>query len=534
MQTILGRLTASRALASVLLANLISLVVLNGLSLRTVDLLIVYPIAFASAAFVLAGAGVRRVQILYPKVTLLWALAFFGCLTVPRAAYLLEWIPGNVVLAQADDYGRLAELVSMTMTERYPLAHFANQDFLLSHYYAALFPMAFLKFAIPPMTLKDAIFAGNLLYHLLFVFSLAELAARWFPAPRAYATFLFLWSFFGGLDWLFYANVLFEHAEHWPRMVFGQIREISSFYTGLYWVVHHFMAFYSVLLILLFATALRFRTQRLKITVLGMLLIGAFYSSVFATFTAFILAPAQIWRLGKRAWRTRAFLWLTPMLLVPLFLYTNRVQKTSMVWAPVHLGTFLAPVVGSFAYVVSAVMIDLAGIPVVLFFVRNRFTARERALFWTSIAFLVSTGFIESIGFNNYSMRGMFLPTAVFFYLFARYCSHLVRRGVMLVVALSAITVVREVAYLTYQPLMFSSWYWSATGREAPPEAKALLRSEYAALARDRSVRYYVGEPGSKEGMHKYNAGKLVQLSVEAMHPAEYELLRNPRRSWFW
>jgi hypothetical protein len=325
--------------------------------------------------------------------------------------------------------------------------------------------------------------------------------------------------------------------------LFGDLREISSFYTGLYWVIHHVAAFYSVVLIVVFQANLRFRSERTQITVLGMLLIGAFYSSLFASFTALVLGPMQVFRLGRRAWSTGAALWLTPMFLAPLFLYTNRVQKASLAWAPMHLGWFehatLDGFVSSLSYLSLALVIDFAALPIFLFFNRSAFSPRERVLFWSSIAFFVSTGFVESIGYNNYSMRGMFLPTIVFFYLFARYCTagiskRATRPVVYVVAALALIGTLREVAYMTYQPLQFSTWYWHATGREMPAQAKAVIRSEYGALARDSSVRYYKPDAEEITNMHKWNAEKLMQIPVAQMEPAEYELLRHPRRNWFW
>ncbi len=524
VKELLATLAWSRALAVVLLANVLSLAILNALHLRPADLLWIYPLGLVSGGVLFARARVRRKPVRLYKFTLLWAAIFLAFLTVPRIPYSLEWIPGNSVLAQADDYGRLAELVSMTLSDRYPLQHPSNQSFLLSHYYAALYPMAFLKVLLPVLTLKDSIVLGNLLYHVLLVFSFAELAARWMPSARAYVVFLFLCSFFGGFDWLLYPRLLFGHSEHWPRDVFHRIREVSSFYTGMFWVIHHFVGFYAVLLALLFAAHLRFQERWRKPLLFGLLLIGALYSSVFATFTIALLAPMQLLLLARRLLRFPAVLTLLAVAFaVPLFLYTNRVQSASFAWNP------------SLLYLPLSLVIDFAGIPILLFAIRHRFNFRERYLFWTSLAFFASTGFVESIGYNNYSMRGMFLPTMVFWYLTGRYLSHMRARGYLAVVLIAgSIGVVKEAAHLTYQPLLFSSWYWKQQGKSPPEFVLRQLRPAYRDSARDRSIRYYQPDAGDRLDLSKFNAEKMVHLDVAEMPGAEYELLRRPKQNWFW
>lgn len=99
----------------------------------------------------------------------------------------------------------------------YPLPRPSNQQSLLSHYYAALFPLAWCKLAIPVLTLKDCIVFGNLLYHALFLLSLLEVAPRLVRRPAAATLFVFLMTLFGGLD-IFAGHLIpFEHTEPWKR-----------------------------------------------------------------------------------------------------------------------------------------------------------------------------------------------------------------------------------------------------------------------------------------------------------------------------
>lgn len=544
MQRLQANLWWSRALASVSLANLLCLVLLNSLALPPRWTLLFFPAGIALGMWLLQPAYVRRAPIQAPGSTAVWSLCLLALLTLPRVPYLLEWIPGNSVLAWADDYGRLAELVSMTLSDRYPIRHPSSSSFLLSHYYTALFPMAFLKFAVPLLTLKDCIFAGNLLYHTLFAFSIPEVVARYVNRKTGYWVLLFLFTFFGGFDWIFYAGVLFSHSEQWPRKVFGSLREISGFYTGMFWVIHHFTAFYSVLLAGIFAGSLRFGGKWRKPLALSLLLISGIYSSLFATVTMCLLAPGSLIRLLKRTWTTRLFVPLILVFSAPVFLYTNRIQSGSFMWNPVRLNVFSAKTLdaaaGSISYLILASVVDLAFIPLLLFFVRRRFTPGELWMYRASMLFFVSTAVIESIGYNNYSMRGMFLPTVVFFVLAARHLvprfltSKPLRLAAVILACVSVLTTLKETAHLLYLPLMYSSWYWQVRGRPMPAEVAAQLRPEYATLARDASVHVYTPDERDRTGMAKFNAEKFVEIAPGDMTDAEYELLRRHRANWFW
>jgi hypothetical protein len=471
------------------------------------------------------------------------ALLFALFLTLPRLPYVLEWIPGNAVLAQADDWGRLSELVSMTLSERYPLQHFANQDYLLSHYYTALYPMAFLKMLLPMLMLKDVILAGNALYHLLLVLSLLEIAFRLLPSLRSAAVFFFLCTLFGGFDWVLEAGVPFSHAELWPRSIFGANREISSYFTGVYWVAHHFTAFHALTMALVFARQLRFRRRAVKIGLLGLLVINAFYSSVFAFLPALLLGGTELLRLARQAWRTRVLPALAAVFLTPLFLYTNRVQAGALSFEPLRLRLFepgwLDAAASSVAYLLLAALVDLAGVPLVLAAFWRRFGARERRRYVAALIFLCSTACVASIGYNNYSMRGMFLPTLVFYYLFAKYAvaslPRLRRPALAALAAVLAFGTLREWAWLTYQPLAYSYWYWEVRGRQPHPSVAGDLRRFYRDLARDRQARIYEPLAGDRFSRHKYNPEKLIRgIPPQEMLEPERELLRHPRRNWFW
>ena len=536
----------TRWLCSLLLANLASLVLCNALRLRPVCLLAIYPAAVAGFRWWLGRARVRRARWLPAPWTLWAALAFVGLLTAPRLPYLLEWAPANPVVALADDYGHLAELVSMTLSERYPLRHPSNQDYLLSHYYTAFYPLAWLKAAVPRLTLKDCLLAGNLLYHFLLVMSLIEVATRWLPSRRGGLLLLFLATFFGGWDWLFYARVPFSHSEHWPRLVFHALREVSSHYTALFWVVHHFAALWCVLTGYLLARYSRLGRRWEKPLLVGLLLISGVYSSAFVLLPVPLLFAPELWLLARRAWRTRMVLPLAAVFLVPLFLYLGRAQHGVFRWAPIRLGWFAAPLADalvSFAvYFLAVCLVDFAGIPIVLLASIRRMGRAERRWLAGALGFLACTWAVESVGYNDFCMRGMMLPGFVIFLLLARRAGQwrmiwTARRRALaaaLALALSWGTL-REAAYLLYQPLMFSSLYWRARSLPPPAAVAPQLHPAYPRLARDPAVRYYVPDRTDRVGLDKFNAEKLVRgIPPGEMSEAELELLRAPLGGWLW
>lgn len=541
LRGLLGGLCFSRALAVIALANVASLVVLNGGSLRATSLRLVYPLALAGFGLWLGRARVRAAAVPVPKGLITMALAFWAVLVSPRLLYLLEWIPGNIVLAQADDAARLAELVSMTLSGSYPLQHFANQQYLLSFYYAALYPMAFFKLAIPVLTLKDTVVLGNALYQLLILLSLVEFTHRTFPAARQARTFLFLCTFFSGLDWLFYAARPFGHAEIWQSDFSSSQRQISSFFTGMYWVIHHFFAFYAVVLAGLLARTLRFRRAVWKPLLLGLLLASAFYSSPWAVIPVLFIAPRKLLWLWKRSWRTRSWLLLAGVFLAPLFLFTNRVESSSVWFAPVryHLSSlaWLDASLSLAGYLLLVPLVEYWGIPLLLLVFYRRFSPFERRFYWGSLAFYASTFLVESVGTNNYCMRGMFLPTFVMYFLLAKHASPKLRPAALrvVIVLLLATGTIREWGLSLHANLAASNLYWQARGKLPPADVAPYLRPPYRDLARDNRVRYYRPDTTDRQSVHKYNAEKMIaDTPAGQMILIERELLRNPRRNWLW
>jgi hypothetical protein len=405
-----------------------------------------------------------------------------------------------MILAAGDDHGRLAQMVSLVHSPTYPLLHPSNPEFLLSHYYAALLPWAWMKFAAPALTLKECILLGNLGYHILLAGVLAEFATRVFRAPRAALAFAFLMTFFGGLDWLTTLPHLFDHHEHWFLRAFGQWREISSMYTVSWWAVHHALGLWLILVCYLLLRHARWKQRWKKPFWVGLLLVSTLYSSLFVLVSLPFVAPRALWRIGIRLWRNGLGLLLAAVACVPAFLFFGRHSGPAfqLAWPqPVPLLVFLA----------GMLVLDLALLPLLVWRLRDM---------RGPILFFVSSWFVSSVGLNNYTMRGMLLPVAVLFACAAPRLSEFSWKRPLALAAIAFTTMgtLREAAWLCYQPLGSSPLYWRFTGRSMPENA----------ARRGRGLT----------GLDRFNGEQpLPPVPLEQMDFNERDLLRVPRRGWF-
>jgi hypothetical protein len=527
-----NRLRFSRALATVLTANIACLVVLNAAHAPTAAVLLLYPAALAGGVWILGRVRVRRPRVAAPPSLPVLALGFAALVLLPRTLYLFEWWPAGVVLSRFDDYARLSHLASMTLTGAYPLPHFANQDYLLSFYYCFLFPSAFLKFALPFLTLKDVLVVGNVLYAVLLSLSLAEFSTRVTRTRAQALLLLFLCTFFSGLDWLVSPRDWLGHAEIWQQDRFQVTRQISSPYTVFLWATHHVVGFYSIALAFLIQIAVRCRHRALKPLAIALILSSGFYSSVFAF--AALIPVAWFWipHLVKQAWRTH--MWPVWIILagVPSFLLMGRLDASTIWFSPARYGLFahaaLDTVTSFGVWMVAIPVIELWGLPLALLYFYPRFSQTERRLYAGSLAFYAAVFFIESAGTNNFGMRGLLLPVFVFSILFARHAALRFPFAVVL-----AIGTLAGFAHAAHQTVSASTFYWR--DRTPPPHIAPYLNTTYRDLARDPSTRFYTPTSADRNSVHKYEPQRLVAgTPYTEMLPHERESVRRAPRWWLW
>jgi len=142
-------------------SNYFCLVILNGLQLSTGWTLPLFALGLLAALVLLFRLSPRRSAERLPAAAWWLAGILLLMLSAPRLLYLAEWFPGSTVMAQFDDYARIAQLASLSLARDYPLRHPSTDELLLSFYYCSLYPMAALKQLIPELTLKDCVVRGT-------------------------------------------------------------------------------------------------------------------------------------------------------------------------------------------------------------------------------------------------------------------------------------------------------------------------------------------------------------------------------------
>lgn len=557
----LKSLLCSRLLAAILITNMLTMSLCNLFELKTITTVFIYPAFFLmTLPYLLSGKNKRTSMKITPQMVL-WVFTMWMLLTLVRLPYSLEWLPGNQVFAQFDDSPRLANLIGMTLSDNYPCKNPLNQNYLLSYYYAALMPLSFLKLAIPLLTLKDVLFLGNTLYHFLILFSILEVSNLLLPSRRSIWIMIYLCTIFGGLDWLadilLRGNGLIAHHEGWHKcdLLHGNA-QISSFFTGLIWAFPHFAAAHACVLAFVFLYYFIFQYRYVKPLAIGLLLISGFHSSIFALLPMGLIGIAEHRYVRKILAQFNILLPLIVIFAVPLFLYTDRIIYTGMRFARFRISftdIFVLDKILSFPiWVVLTSAVDLAFIPISLIFLYAKFTHKEKMYFLASLSFFLSTYIVAFAQGNNYSMRGMFVPTFIFFLLFAKYVPDLPIIKKIICSSRTAVLAIITLVLFSAGTFLEIGWcakmtYGSMTvlGNSfgiAPPEY--IISRNYRAISRDSSIKQYERSPndclGDKipEMPHlrcaHFNAEKLMDVPLDNMDHWEKEFLRLPKRNRYW
>lgn len=548
----LQSLMFTRLFAAVIIANVLTLAVCNLIEPKVYLTAFFYGISLAVALSLLQSVSFKRTEFKISKWMVLLITVFWVVVSAPRGLYLMEWIPipGNVVLLSWDDYAHVAELVSMTASDTYPLKHPSNDNYLLSFYYASFYPIAVIKMLAFFLTIKDALFFGLAFCNLLFAFSLLEIINLLLPSRRSMRVMLFFCIVFGGLDYIF--GILADKAviashERWQEAAcFHGNNKIYSFYFGLQWAPHHIMAFYTCIVAFVLFRFARFARNWLKAASCGLLLISSFYSSVFSFMPAILYIIVE-WRTILPRYRNPALtLALLTLLATPLFIYTGKLTSVGFVPATFRFdisGNVIIDKLLTFPlWIVFISVVELGGLPLLSLFSFRRFTQLEKRYYIASIFFFLSTYVIAFSGANNYSFAGMLLPTFVLFFLFAKYWPHsltaigitLKQRTVLLTAVIFLLSIGNILSFSSniVHGLGGSSLAWKMIKRSIPPPSVLKDRSfdrDYRKLARDRSFQGFShGETYNHE--QAYNAEKFLRnIPTKDMEVWEMELLRLPR-----
>jgi hypothetical protein len=482
------------------------------------------------------------------QVSFLLIIITIILLSLPRLSYFTEWIPGNEVRVIADDYARIAELISMTLSDKYPLQHPANQKYLLSFYYTSLYPFTLLKVILPFTTLKDSIAIGNFFYQATILFSLFEVAHLLFDHVGSIRIFVFFFTLFGGFDWLYNPLVINGYFEWWQRAIFEANTQISSFFTGLFWVIHHFIAFYTLLLAFIVMYHMSFPHRNMKYSAVFLLLASSLYSSPFSFLPVLFFALAHNQVVKGKLLRS----WVLPVVLiaalVPAFIFLDRLTSQRFVVSTFRLsfsGNFwLDKLLSAPVYFTLVPLVEFSGIPFLLLFVFHRMSRIERQYMLTAIGYFSLTYLIAYTGSNNFAMRGMLLPSLVFFYLFAKYFrfipllqwhrqwkSPLARIFIVLAVVFTSLGAVKTIGATLRSAAKNNKLVYELLDWDLPER----LQIEYRGLARDSLQQLYQPTEVDRLTKYKYNVEKMIDsLAISEMADWEKEILRLPREGLFY
>jgi hypothetical protein len=557
----LKSLLFSRILAAMLIANILTMSLCNLFELKIISLVFIYPAFLLLIMPVLASGTNKRTSMKISTNMILWMFVMWAILTMIRLPYSLEWLPGNQAFVLFDDNARLADLISMTLSDSFPLKNPLNQNYLLSYYYAALMPLAFFKLAIPLLTLKDVLFLGNALYHFLILFSLLEVSNLLLPSRKSIWIMIYLCTAFGGLDWLadivLNGNSLIAHHEWWQKnsLMHGNA-QISSVFTGLVWAYSHFTAAHACVLAFVLLYYFIFRYQFVKPLFIGLILVSGFHSSIFALVPLALIGIVEYRYLRKILMNFKILLPLALIFVVPLFLYAGRIIHTGMKFASFRISitdmVVLDKILSFPVWFILASAIDLAFIPVLLCFLYAKFTPKEKMYFAASLLFFLSTYIAAFAQGNNYSMRGMNLPSFIFFFLFAKYVpnhpaiakifskSRAIAIAAMALVLFSIGTFI-EIGWCTKMSYGVMSVMGNRFGVRLP---EYIIRRNYRTIARDSSSKRYDRSPDDciqykmpsmpHQRCTHFNAEKLMDVPIDNMDKWEKEFLRLPKANRFW
>ncbi len=416
----------TKILLSVLLANFFSFVLFFALEVPVAFSVVAYLLIFLTTLFGVGQIRFRKTDFPVDKVSWLFLGLALLLLTIPRLTYLFDWLPDNTTLTHSDDYARMLEILALTGNSNYPLMSPSNAGFPFSFYYSTLYPFSIIKLSFPFLTIKESISLGNLFYHILVLFSLYEIACLILRDSRKVRLLIFLCTIYGGLDWLASGQLLniYGHFEWWQMRLSGNT-QISSTYTGLFWTIHHFLGAYSLLIAyaILF-NSYSFKEKGRKLALILTISASSFYASPFS----FMSIPFFIFIHRKLAWKTVRSWYSLPIILfaaLPLPIFLSKFSQQSFVWSTFHLeitDNFLVDKLLSLPlYVALVPLVELIAIPIILLIMWRNLSKIQRQYVTASWLFFLSTYFIAYSGANNFAMRGMIVPTFVFFFIFAQH-----------------------------------------------------------------------------------------------------------------
>lgn len=532
---LLKSFTFTRHLLSILFANYFVFVILYLLHAPVYFTTPIYLICYISLFLIFRKIRFRKTFFYVDKASIALLVLFLILLTVPRVPYLTDWLPGNSTIAHSDDFARMLEILAMTDSPQYPLVSPSNNNYLFSFYYSSFFPFAVLKLSIPFLTIKESIAIGNFLYHFLILMSLYEIAHLILRDKKKIRIFIFLCTLFGGFDWLISPQRFsyYGHFENWQRQLHGNT-QISSFYTGAFWTIHHFLSAYTVVLMFaIMAYTHSFKKKCRKISLVFLGLISSFYASpfAFASVPFFFLGYIKYVREILRHLQNYIIIIIS---LLPLPIFLHKLPGQTFCWSTFRLwitnNFFIDKIISFPLYIFIVPIIEYSAIPIMILLQWKNLNISQKKYIVASWLFFISTYFIAYSGANNYSMRGMFIPTFVFFFVFAQQYKNILKKKFKMtcvaLILLSIIGTVKEFAGRTHEGIknaaIFSENFIFSENNT--------IRPSIYQIATNKKIKKIKFEDANSVGRRNiYNFEKfIINLQINKMERWEKELLRKP------
>lgn len=426
--------TPVRLLLAIHLANIISLMGMNTLTLPGKLLPFVYAAALAASWGMvgklslgparptdlgLSGWDRRIIDVGFAVIV--------GGIALSRAGYFAEAWLGQVIEPVCwDDWFHLQDISSVANTERFPPTSAMRPDRFLSIYYAPWMFVAFLYKAVPLglNTLKISLAVGIGLHVLLSSYAAVYLSRQ---LSRRRTQFLLLCYFFlayAGFESIFMFTQPGAQLEWWTRW-YGVDVHLPSWPQQLLWVMHHLSATVSaVLAAWVFSAPHRdahAQTSWRHAVVPGLLLVHALFSSAFVAIGAIPLGLVFVLKRLRARWRELCVVGgvATAGALSTLWIYLGK--DTKFVYGKhikdlaVHQFGVQDPtwdIILSLGRFVGLEALDLIGYLILLLLGAKAWMRDKTDRIWVLLAagFLITIFFVSFSGIDNLAARGVMIP----------------------------------------------------------------------------------------------------------------------------
>jgi len=446
-----------RLLIGILVANSLSMILMNSLIIKTGYVAYVYIASVLISYLLVAKSGLGSIGkngsiVFSKKEKVLLAFAFIGIsllFILPRAGYVAEYFLGYAINPVcADDYWHFQELSSLINTESYPPVSSFDSSKYLSFYYAPWMFVVFIYYAISlgANTIKSSYFMGYTIYIVLVVYSIFYFSYRLSRSKKQFYFLIYIVLLYSGFESVYIFTNPINHNEWWMLDYFGLKMQFSSFSTLTLWVMHHLLSAVSLLLAYYVFSNLKLMQARkgFGYVLVAILLVNAFYSSVFVFLGAVPFAIYVALRELKTNRASIIYIGIISVLLVSpmLWMYLGKHSESGFILLPhverlsnvrLREALFSLSMLKSLVKFIALVSLEL--IVYLLVIAKSAKTIgkerRRLVLLVLALGFIISTFFIAYPGANNYAMRGAIVPLLILGYIVSEYFDREVRVNVI-------------------------------------------------------------------------------------------------------